>query len=540
MADSTVIIALIVSVVALIIALAQLLAQVVGTVEGYRRCQAAVMGSWAKKTHRVWHWRQCRYETLFTTPEIVLSSYDPLSSESVAMTGYEDSQRRTFELEDKIDPSHQLVCWVYLLSTLHESIAPIAREIFATVPYSSQRLNNTTWPTIHFRQRSWDFMPPDVVRPYATTRVNDIAILACRAGVTWKDFRPAEGIMEGQGGGHIFSATTVRGIGVMLNYTRISDVENDHMSQFSGHLCVCTPEADMMWFGMLGGNPILARQGKSIPRYRVGTIDELYGTLWEIDPEGIAVKHCIETQKKQAGLLHGVCDIVPMLAPWLRQPCSMVNEYPRPLGGTKGLTWHCVAYKVFYEELKKYNRDGTWQTRQIAMYYEQLRQGYGVEWDGVSKGLTSRRMDFYDTLERMYNETTAYFTGRLPAYCYATDTKWEQSHYIDLVSAHLREAPRSFADGEREVREGRGIYDHLNADGDRYWRGEAMYYYWCYMPDYVRYMGQRGCKNARLVEEAWITLIFRAFLWQRAHIPIENDQPIPSQYYGSRLPIFIS
>ncbi|CAG1970182.1 unnamed protein product [Fusarium graminearum] len=105
-------------------------------------------------------------------------------------------------------------------------------------------------------------MPPDVVRPYENTRVNDIAILACRAGVTWKDLRPAEGIMEGQGGGHIFSATTVRGIGVILNYTRISDGDDGHSSHFGGHLCVCTPEADMMWFGKSGGNPMLARQDK--------------------------------------------------------------------------------------------------------------------------------------------------------------------------------------------------------------------------------------------------------------------------------------
>lgn len=272
----------------------------------------------------------------------------------------------------------------------------------------------------------------------------------------------------------------------------------------------------------------------------MGTLDDLYRTLWEIDTEGIAVKHCNETQRRQAGLLDGVCDIVPTLAPWLRQPCSLVNEYPRPLGGTKGLTWHCTAYRVYHEELKKYNRNGTWQTRQSAIYYEQLHQGSGRVWDGVSKGLTTRHMDFYDTLDRMYKETTDYFMGALPAYCYATDNKWQQSHYIDLISAHLLEAPRSFADGEREVREGRGIYDYLNTDGDRYGRGEAMYYHWCYMPDYVRFMSQRGCKNAQLVEEAWITLVFRAFLWQRAQIPIENDQPIPSQYYGSRLPIFIS
>ncbi|KAF5131589.1 hypothetical protein E5D57_007944 [Metarhizium anisopliae] len=544
MADTIAVVALIVSAVALIIALAQLLAQVIGTVEGHRRCQAAVMGAWAEKTHRDWHWRQFRYETLFTTPEIVLASYDPKRPESVAVTGYKDSRKQTLELEDKNDPSHQLVCWVHLLSALHECIAPIALELIAKNTYQRRPLDNTTWPTIYFRQRSWDFMPPDIVRPFATTRATDIAVLACPAGVTWKDFRPAEGILEGQGGGHIFSATKVRGIGVMLNYTKIpisSNYGNDtRRSESPVRLCVCTPEADMMWFGILGGNPILSRNRKTLPRYRIGTLDELYETLWDIDPEGIAVKRCKETQNRPGGLLHGVCDIVPMLAPWIRQPNSIVNEYPRPLGGTKGLTWHCTAYKVFDKELEKYNRVGTCQTRQIEIYYKQLHQDYGVEWDGVSEGLKNRPRAFYDALEELYNETTDYFTGMLQPDCYANNKKWKKSNYIDLVSAHLREAPRSFVDGEREVREGRGIYNKLNTDGDIYWRGEAMHHYWCYLKDYAAFMSQRGCRDAQLVEEAWITLIFRAFLWQRAHIPINNDPPLPSQYYGSVLPIFIS
>ncbi|KAK2468839.1 hypothetical protein H9L39_19601 [Fusarium oxysporum f. sp. albedinis] len=437
MADTTTIVALIVSAVALIIALAQLLAQVIGTVEGHRRCQKTVMGAWANKTRRDWHWRQFRYETIFTTPEIVLMPYNPKESESVAVTGYEDSRKSTLELGDKSDPSHQLVCWVHLLSALHESITPIAMELIAENNYQRRPLDNTTWPAIYFRQRSWDFMPPDIVRPFATTRATDIAVLACRAGVTWKDFRPAEGILEGQGRGHIFSATKVRGMGIMLNYTKIppsSNYGDDPQTPESPvQRCVCTPEADMMWFGILEGNPILSRNRKPPPRYRIGTLDELYETLRDIDPEGIAVTRCMETQNRLFGLYHGVCDIVPMLAPWLRQPNSIVNEYPRPLGGTKGLTWHCTAYKVFYEELKNYNHPGTHQTRQIEIYYEQLNRDYGVEWDGVSNGLRNRQRAFYNVLEQLYNETTHYFMGSLQPGRYANETTWQQSHYIDLT-----------------------------------------------------------------------------------------------------------
>jgi hypothetical protein len=94
-------------------------------------------------------------------------------------------------------------------------------------------------------------------------------------------------------------------------------------------------------------------------------------------------------------------------------------------------------------------------------------------------------------------------------------------------------------DGERRATRHEGEYAYLNTDGDRYWRPEAMYCYWCYLEDYVPYMASHGCADRQLVVEAWVTLIFRAFLLQKAHIPIGNVT-LPSKYYGSRLPIYIS
>lgn len=65
-------VALVVSLIALFIASGQLLQQMFSTADGYRRCQDSVIGPWAKKTRLVWRWTQFRFETKFTTPEIVL------------------------------------------------------------------------------------------------------------------------------------------------------------------------------------------------------------------------------------------------------------------------------------------------------------------------------------------------------------------------------------------------------------------------------------------------------------------------------------
>ncbi|RYO23914.1 hypothetical protein AA0111_g8887 [Alternaria arborescens] len=565
--DSNALVALIISLVALVIALAQLLAQVFGTVEGHRKCQASVMGKWSKNTHRHWRWTQFRFETRFITPEIVLAPYPLKDSEIIAITGEDKSRAETFvpkEDDTTNDPNGELACWIPLLIALHETSAALRPE---------RPLPQSSWPAVRKRQRSWDFMPPDVARPFAVTSSSDIAILTCRMGVVWKEFRPPEGIMEGQGREHIFSAMNVRGLGTLLGYTRAfhgnnavsrddrkqslykrwaskrrnnpySDAEdgkrgyeklNPAPIPIEIDRWICTPEADSMWFGILPGN-----QELSLPTFTVGTNDDAFATLQRLDPDGVALQHLGQTQSRHPGYLHGFCDIVPMVAPWLRQPASRVNCYPQPLGpqNTLGLTWYCPAYRVFYDQLVEYNRrKGTIQTRKIAKNYEDLKEKYGVEWDGISPSLMDRSVHYYDDLESLYKDTTEYFQGIQPRTNYAHNQKWKRAHYMDLVTAHLREAPRSYPDALSAIADGRG--HNIPTGGDRYWRGEAMMYYWFYMPDYVRFMTQGRNIDADLVEEAWITLVFRAFLWMRAHIPCENSHPLPSQYYGSRLPVYI-
>jgi hypothetical protein len=432
-------------------------------------------------------------------------------------------------------------------------------------------------------------MPPDIARPFAVTSASDIAILTCRMGVVWKEFRPPEGIMEGQSREHIFSAMNVRGLGTLLGYTRAlhgnkpvsrgdgtqslykkwaskrrksscSDAENGKREDAEDGIreneeneiredrnlnsalvpihirrWICTPEADSMWFGILPGN-----QELSLPTFTVGTNEDAFATLQQLDSDGVAVQHLRQVQSRHPGYLHGFCDIVPMVAPWLCQPDSRVNCYPQPLGpqNTLGLTWYCSAYKVFYDQLLEYNeRKGTIQTQKIAKNYEYLRNEHKDEWDGISPSLMDRSVHYYNDLESLYKDTTEYFQGTQPETNYAHNQTWEPEHYMDLVAAHLREAPRSYPDALSAIADGHG--HNIPTDGDKYWRGEAMMYYWCYMPDYVRVMTQRKNVDADLVEEAWITLIFRAFLWMRAHIPCENSHPLPSQYYGSRLPVYI-
>ena len=251
--------ALVVAIVALLIALGQLLSQVFDTAEGYRRCQRSVMGPWFKRTRLRFNWWQFRFETLVTTPELVLSQYlpsgyvrsvpvyparradskdrpllptnendippdpcatpnAPSSVELVSITGDADSIRRSLlPKETKDDPTNELVCWIALLQSLHhhsklvlDQVAEDRKEEWES--YIREICKQTSWPTVKFKERSWDFMPPDVVRPFASSTVSEIAVIARRMGMIWKDFRPTEGIMKAEGGFHVLSSTEVRGL----------------------------------------------------------------------------------------------------------------------------------------------------------------------------------------------------------------------------------------------------------------------------------------------------------------------------------------
>lgn len=198
------IVALAVALIALAITTSQLLGQYFATADGYRRCQPSVMGQWAKRTRRRWRWRQLRFETLFTTPQIMVLPFsvqqrpkripEPLVSDFDWLAGSFEWITGSFDSCDKTmvhsTPVHgtpdEMVCWIPLMQSLHRHELELERLGCYT---ANDPFVRWAGPAVRFRERSWDFMPPDVVRPHAITNISDIAVLARRLGMTWRDFR---------------------------------------------------------------------------------------------------------------------------------------------------------------------------------------------------------------------------------------------------------------------------------------------------------------------------------------------------------------
>lgn len=296
--------ALAIALAALVIALGQLLTQIFATAEGYRRCQASVMGGWAKKTRRRFRWAEFRFETLYSIPRFGLTNHRTeyvkvLSTKdynytrgAIPLDGTLESMHWTFCGPDHVrSDSFELVSWISFLKALHGN----SRQLLHTHRTPNRRAStdnhkyNLTgdqyaWcfsmPDVKIQQRSWDFMASDAVRPLAIVGLSDIAIMARRLGMVWKEFEPTEGNLRAEGNGHTITSTVVRSIGTVLQINIKDNAEKRPREEIINELFIPSTKADKCGFGILPGQNELL-----VPDYKIGTVDDMYDLLnRHIDP----------------------------------------------------------------------------------------------------------------------------------------------------------------------------------------------------------------------------------------------------------------
>lgn len=389
--------ALAVALAALTVALGQILGQYFATADGYRRCQASVMGPLADKTRLRWRWSQFRFETFFTTPTITMQHYNregdlPGSGPLPRSTGHPVNTHRAFRMSslpprstsptnsmaqspvqnrpstqpllpsvfildgagsqpDKaltpllqhLQHSDEMVCWIPFLQSLHQ------HEIELTKLGCYDKSQATTpllKPAVTFQERSWDFMSPDIVRPFAVTNVSHIAVMARRLGMIWTDFRPEDGILRAEGNGHVLSSTSVRSIGVILQYINITPYPRKLPKE---NLFVPSRDADEMGFGILPGFDKLG-----MPSFRIGTIGEVYASMNIMDKSHQASKKIKDVRGIEPNCTFGFSDLIPLAAPMIRLRGSTIVRLPIPTEYHAGLTLHKEGFVVFHNRLKEY------------------------------------------------------------------------------------------------------------------------------------------------------------------------------------------
>ncbi|KAI4133377.1 MAG: hypothetical protein LQ341_006174 [Variospora aurantia] len=559
--------ALAVALTALAIAVIQLFGQFFATADGYRRCQPSVMGAWARYTKLRWKWSEMRFETLFTTPEILLLNFkplhDPLPKPAVS-TWRQDYQwisenpgavddgisehglryRSIDCLDSKLVDENlgsgmrdEMACWLPFLNSIRESESQFQ---WSLTTEDSSKYHTLRRPACRLVQRSWDFMAPELVRPLAMTYIGDIAIIVLRLGMRWQTFRPEDGEMRAEGNEHIIYSTLDRSIGPILHYAR-GRSRIVRYTEKSGNVnrassVIPTKEADMMNFGILPCyEGLMGRKS-----YSMGTFDEVHATLDILDPTGSASKKVRDNRNFEAMSTYGFSDLIPTAAPMLRQKGDPSTLLPAPTEHCIGLCSLKEGFVVFRQRLAEYiveeGEGVSEQTRWVLRSYNRMRRfrcwedGIG---DSANGGYVSN-LSFLDEVYEGWEETTRYFE-KLSS---QDDISFR---YADLVACHIKHAVNFWHEAHERIREEKQRHHHGLTD----WLVEGMHLYWDYLPKIAEALAYQFSAPQSLIREAWIMLMFRAFCWSRSHHMCHPQERfpestrLPSRYWDSRLPVYL-
>ena len=196
---------------------------------------------------------------------------------------------------------------------------------------------------VKLREKSWDFAPPEIIRPVAITNVYNIAIIARRLGMTWFEFRPEENLMRAEGNDHVLTSTLVRSMGIVIQYMH-SGGKTETLSKKERY--IPREEADLLGFGVLCESNLfqfhyLTEETKNLQsskhRLKIGSIDEILLTMDTIGCEEEAIKKArdMHTVGKKP---FGFSDIIPLVAPMMRYRGNSIIRLPVPADHCDGLT----------------------------------------------------------------------------------------------------------------------------------------------------------------------------------------------------------
>lgn len=260
--DAISVVALVISVVALVGAILQLLQQYASSAEGYANCGEAVMGEWYKTRRRKFRWSELRFEVQFDAPVIFVcppgNHKGPLGEKSdkiplwhIQGTIDSEIETRTPSVESENKKSadkgdrHKLhkavhtadnerANWFILLQALHEmegkSQAWQAMQLSQdrkllgpkqgaalpaeVAPWSAHSVVAALQP----KRKSWDTMPSEVRKPYATTTICHMVEIAAMLGLHWREFDRSNHKYRAEGNGYLLTGDNVDDLGILFRF----------------------------------------------------------------------------------------------------------------------------------------------------------------------------------------------------------------------------------------------------------------------------------------------------------------------------------
>ncbi|KFY16361.1 hypothetical protein V492_01403 [Pseudogymnoascus sp. VKM F-4246] len=594
--DRVAVVALVVSLVALVATTGQVLQQYFGTADGYRRCQSSVMGAWSKKTRLRWRWRQFRFETLYSTPEIFMTNmYYPICSAEYLLglndmeinklwsaNGPNNYGRAAGENKSNGD----VVGWLELLSQMHrstqKSLSPnktqddVNREIKLVNTRQQFHSDYRRIPAIEVVERSWDFQPPDVSRPLAKTTLSTLAVMARRMGMRWKHFRPEDGVLHAEGNGHVLTSTVVRTLGLVVQYnyhgqTGSFFLNNSYSKKrrigkadTNEEVYIPTREADSLGAGVVRGDERLG-----LPDFVLDTQDDIADALDLLVPRGGMGELLKEIVRFSPTFKFPVGDLiafsmVPICLPNIKGHMSLV-QIPAPSDNTAGVTTSRAGRLSFRGSLRNHLENiylGTvpggeafanilkappfaeparFTASWALVHIEQLIIEADDD-DNLKKGPFKNIEDQGWIIRRNTSIVTLALGIIEQCSDYFSNLSSEISHfkYPVFLDSHIRccvfgfQSQDNFDNGhEPRNLERRMMQNFTRSEHDQ------IRQYFERLPMLMEHWKTWGWTNEEQILDVWAVMMLRAFCWGICHYFVPGER-VPIRYYGSQLPVWLS
>ena len=248
--------------------------------------------------------------------------------------------------------------------------------------------------------------------------------------------------------------------------------------------------------------------------------------------------------KANPGWTPGISDIIGFACPMMRQFGSSLIRIPQPSEYVIGLTQQEEGFVVFHRRLRDLIAERerqaihvSDQARLILRQYERLKDIYGAQWEDqheCNKRINDRSVKFLDDIHHQHDAAVAYFKTLQQQYSSADQV----FRYTDLMYSHIRHAVHYFPEAMARINaKPPTTRDHygMRVAG---WITEGAHIYFDNIPKVVADMKRKGFDNPAVVEDAWLTMMWKAFLWHRTHFMVPGMR-IPSSNWGSRLAVYI-
>lgn len=429
-------------------------------------------------------------------------------------------------------------------------------------------------PAIQPWRRSWDLMPPDVLRPLATSTLGDVLVLAHRLRIVWRVLEPAKRIMQGDSPlGYSFSALEVRGLGLVLEFTRGDFFDMKTENRFSNAKkppYVPSQAADKMAFGIIPGCQDLHIDqdfplgGGKGDFDLIQTMHESLGVNQEtrdkLTREGLARNSYTE--------LVGFSDAHLLLPPFIPLPGLGAVRIVPPHFDNNSVLMHKPGVRVIFARLKKYIEKLQTKSDELVemdKYLDEFRKECPVEFENAGffhfwfslnayqrpEGGASFAQRILEMLRRIHGRTTEYFIELMKRYP-LTAEKGESKGllYRNLVAAHIemavcanREEQKKAAKDKRKGEDAEDLSQHMFA---RAWMSETAHLYADHhkkvVDSIINCHQELESKDARQdIQNAWWMLMIRGIVWNMSLFRVlPQGYPLPSQFYGSQSPVFIA